>query len=440
MNFKKFLKIAENNGVFPAEIVYTDAKKFSFSIFKGELINYSISNLASVKARGFYKGKIGFGGGEKVDDSAIDFLINSIKNTASYNESEDEQVIFEGGLKYKNKNIFNKELEKWSNEEKIKLCFEIEKKLLEKDDRISDVEVSYSDRESTYKFFNSYGLNLKSKGNSFVIYASIVVKQGDEIKSHGDLIFSNDKNSINIDEFVDKIAKEGLEKLNEESIEDGLYNVVFNNESVESLIDTFISHASSYAVQKHVSKFEGMLNKQVASKKLTVIEKPLSNNFYHTAFDDEGYPCSNKVVIDKGVLKTYFYNLSTAKKDGVQSTGNAAGSGSKMGISFDNLYIKPGKLSKEELFKKINNGVYVTSIDGLHAGLNNATGDFSLEAEGFIIKDGKKSAPLSLFTVSANMFEMFKNILEIGNDLELLYSGYRVPSIAFKDINISVDQ
>ena len=167
--------------------------------------------------------------------------------------------------------------------------------------------------------------------------------------------------------------------------------------------------------------------------------KPYLRNFFYSYFDDEGFPTQDKVIFDKGVLKTFFYNLVTAKKDGVESTGNASRSGNKVGISFSNIVVKPGRSPLEQLFKNIKNGVYVTDITGLHAGLDSTSGDFSLQAEGFHVKDGKKDTPLTLFTVSGNLFELFNNIIAIGNDSKLMLSSITTPSIAFKNLKISAD-
>ena len=164
---------------------------------------------------------------------------------------------------------------------------------------------------------------------------------------------------------------------------------------------------------------------------------PLSNNIFYTYFDDEGVAKTNKTIIDKGVLKTYLYNLETANKDGVETTGNASNRGNKIGVSFTNLYLKPGKKSEEELFAKIGNGLYITGVSGLHAGLNAQSGNFSLEAEGFLIKDGKLDKPVSLITVAGNLMTLFKDIKEVANNSELLSSGTTTASVYVKSLAIS---
>ena len=108
-----------------------------------------------------------------------------------------------------------------------------------------------------------------------------------------------------------------------------------------------------------------------------------------------------------------------------------------MGISFSNIVLKPGKLSQEELFTKIKNGVYITDINGLHAGLNPESGDFSLQSEGYHVVDGKKAGPLTLITIAGNLFKVFNDVIAVGNDHKLTLSSNDVPSLAVKNIAVN---
>lgn len=437
MNSNKFFDEAREKGISASELSSSKSTSFSFTLFKGELTSYSVDSSTRVSARGIYNDKIGFGSTESNDNSAVKFLVNAISETASLNESEDEPIIFKGADKYFKRNVYSKKLNEWTVDDKLALCHKIEEKLKAADPRISDVEVEFQSNDGERIFSNSYGLRLKDKSNYFFIYATIVIKDGEEIKTNDKIFFNTDQDAFDLDKFCDEIVEKGLEKLHAQSIKVGKYKAVIDKSCVASLLGALLSHVSSEEVQKHSSKLEGKLNQKVLSDKLTIYEKPHLKNIFFSYFDDEGVPTQDKTIFDKGVLKTYFYNLVTAKKDGVESTGNAARSGSKMSISFSNIVVKPGRLSKDDLFKKIKNGIYVTEINGLHAGLNPTSGDFSLQAEGFHIVDGKKDKPITLFTLSGNLFDLFNDIIAVGKDSELLLSSFTTPSIAFKNLKVS---
>jgi len=112
--------------------------------------------------------------------------------------------------------------------------------------------------------------------------------------------------------------------------------------------------------------------------------------------------------------------MKTANKDGVQSTGNASKASYKgtIGISPSNLIVKPGKNSFDDMIRDIESGVYITSLQGMHAGLDPVSGDFSLQCHGYEIHQGKVGKPVSQITVAGNYFEMLKDIEQFSSDFE----------------------
>lgn len=198
-----------------------------------------------------------------------------------------------------------------------------------------------------------------------------------------------------------------------------------------------MQNANAENVQKKTSLFVGKLGEQVASKKVTIIENPYANNVFYTYYDSEGVATSKKAFIEKGVLKLFAHNLGTAAKEGVETTGNATGGGGKISVGFRGLSIKPGRKSEEQLIGSIKEGVYIDSVQGLHSGLNPQSGNFSLQANGFMIRDGKIAEPVNLITIAGNLVTLFKDISDVGNNLELQLSSALVPSIKIKSLSIS---
>ena len=129
--------------------------------------------------------------------------------------------------------------------------------------------------------------------------------------------------------------------------------------------------------------------------------------------------------------------MTTAAKDGVQSTGNGYRAGGKMGTSSSYLVLKPGKKSQEELFAEIGDGVLITEVSGLHAGMNPQSGNFSLQSTGYLIKNGKRDRALDIITVSGNLLEIFQDVLEVGNDTYVSPSGVSSQSLLIKKIVVS---
>ena len=144
-----------------------------------------------------------------------------------------------------------------------------------------------------------------------------------------------------------------------------------------------------------------------------------------SSFDAEGVATRKKNVIENGVFKTLLHNLKTADKAGVKTTGNAYKGSykSKVSISPFAFYIKPSGKTLDDILNEVQNGVYITELNGMHAGANSVTGDFSLSASGFLVQDGKLAKPIKEITVAGNFFSMLKQIESVGSDFRFSMPG-----------------
>ncbi|HLS99870.1 MAG TPA: metallopeptidase TldD-related protein, partial [Acholeplasma sp.] len=129
--------------------------------------------------------------------------------------------------------------------------------------------------------------------------------------------------------------------------------------------------------------------------------------------------------VDNGVFTGFLHSLRTAALFNEEPTGNAFGGG----IAPAGLYLEPGNLSVDEVLAPITEGFFVTDLVGLHAGVNTTSGDFSLQAAGVAIKDGKLDHAVKMVVLSGNWFDVLKNINRVGNDLQFQTSGYGSPTV-----------
>lgn len=439
MNTKKFFELAKNKGIEAADLYYGKSHSLSCSIFHGEIDSFTQADEHLLSARGIYNGKFGSVTTELIDSKTPEYLVNKILKNASSIESDDPAIIFKGSKKYCKKNLYNPQVLAKPIKEKIDILLEIEKKLFAYDKRINEVAgVYYSEEYSESCLNNSYGLKLKNKGAYYVFSAEITAKEGEEIRSGYKVFASMDPDEFDVDKFVKEVAEDALKRLGSVQCASKKYPVVLNPKTASYLVSFYIGSANAEEVQKHTSLFENKLEKQVASKKLTVIENPLAKNLFFRYYDDEGVATYKKDIIKKGVLKTYLHTLETASKDGVEPTGNGYRGGGKAHASAVNVIVKPGKKSEEEMLSSIKEGVYITGLEGLHAGMNAQSGNFSLQANGFMIRDGKLAEPLSLITLAGNLVDLFMNVKDVANNSEvLLGTSMTCPSILIKKLSIT---
>ena len=439
MKYDKFFALAKEAGIEEAELYIGTSRGLSISVFHGEIENYSDNTGYTILARGLINGKCGTASCDVWNAEKAKYLVEEIAANAKVIENDDPIFIFEGSPKYKKVHNFNKELTNISIDKKIDLLHQLEQKVLNSDPRITvmqGVEAEYSESEESVTIINTKGLKLTHKSNYFVYIASAVAKEGEQVKSGYDIYLGNEFDKFDVDTLANKVKENVISQLGGEACDSGVYKAVLSPNVVKSLLGFYVDSADAEEIQKHSSLFINKLNQKVASSKVTVEDRPHAKNVFASSFDGEGVATYNKAIIKNGVLQTYLYNLTTAAKDGVTSTGNAVRGGGKMGTAPSFLYMKPGKKTQQQLFEEVGEGVYITEVSGLHAGLNPQSGNFSLQSTGYLIKNGKRDRGLDIITISGNLVELFMNIKEVGNDETVFPSAISCPSVIIKKIAV----
>jgi PmbA protein len=188
-----------------------------------------------------------------------------------------------------------------------------------------------------------------------------------------------------------------------------------------------------------------MLGQRVAGENVTVIDDGTlvfdheggirTGGFGTSPFDGEGLPTRRTVLVENGILKNYVMNTYTARKLGMESTGNASRSlASNPGIGAGNFFLEPGELTPEEIIGGVKNGLYVTETMGF--GVNLVTGDYSQGAAGLWIENGELAYPVEEITIAGNLKEMYRNISAIGNDL-VFRSASAAPTLRVEGMMIA---
>lgn len=384
---------------------------------------------------------MGYSFTEILDEEAIEMLVKNAKDGAGSIESEDIQFIYKGDEKYEEVVSYSKELENIDAEKLISLALDMEREAKNASDKVVNIggcNIGYG--SSNYGIYNTNGLELTNKSNLLSAYIVPIVEDNERKYDGTGYKVAYSLDEVNPKEIAKQGVEEALSRINGRSINSGKYKAIIYNEAMVSLIGAFIDVFDGDSAQKGLSLLKGKEGEVIASDKVTIVDDPLMlNGLSSTPFDDEGVATYKKEIISNGVLNTLLHNLKTANKLGVKTTGNGfkASYASPVGISPTNFYIKNGDKTIDELIASISEGIIITEFSGLHSGANSITGDFSLAAKGFFIKNGKKSFPVEQITVAGNYFSLLKDIKEIANDLKFPMSSIGSPSILLDEISIA---
>lgn len=426
------------------EIYYVNNKNTEISVYQGQIDKFNISEDGGLSYRGMVDGKLGYSYTEIMDESSIEMLVNEAYANAKVIEIDDEVFLHDGSGEYAEVDNFNPELERVSIEKKIQFMLDLEQSILNDDPRVKTMsQNSYDEVESIRRIKNTNGLDVTDRVNYCLAYAVAIVEENEDKRTGLGYDISNSFSDLSIDKITREATGEALKMLGAKSIKSAKCPVVIKNETFAQLFSAYMGILNAERVQKNLSKLGDKLGEVIASSELTLYDDPhLKGALSSSSFDAEGVATMKKPVIEEGVLKTFFHNLKTASKAGVVSTGNASKGSYKgsVGIAPSNLVIKPGEKSLEEVVSTINNGVYILELQGLHAGINTISGDFSLQCYGYMIENGALTKPVSQITVAGNFFEMLMDIECFANDFRfsILSSDYTgAASVKIKQLSIS---
>lgn len=445
---KKLISKAPSYGFDDAESCFMNDSSMSLDVLNGEVSSYENSSEQGVSFRGKINGKMGIANTTSFDEASIDFLLREAKNNASIIDDEDEEFIY---CDENNKVLHYSQLS--GNDSKnnydsfSKVGLSLEKAILESDSRIVAVDyLSISCGQGPTIILNSKGLDTFKDSDYITVFAEARAQEGDVVKTAGYFWFGNDIDKFDESKFVKILNKKLICKFGASSIKSGTYDIILGNEAFISLLSTYFGVFSSYSMQKGLSLLAGKEGQIIASDKLTIKEIPMYDKaLIKIPFDSEGVITKEKAIIDSGLFNTALYNLKTAHKAGRESTGNGFRSSyaSSVSISFTNLVVESGSKTFDELCETVGNGLYITDLNGLHAGVNTISGDFSLFCEGFLIENGKIVRPVEQITIADNFFDVIKKISEVGNDVISYPDGAGEmfsPSIIVKDISVSGEE
>ena len=434
------VEAAKKAGINEYELYYVQDAGVSTETLKHEISNFSSSVSGGVCFRCIVDGKMGYASSELMDVDEIEALVSRAADNARYVESDDDGIIFAGSKEYGKTNAPEPKILDAADLKSMAL--EIEKELYEASDKVMDgSQAGVGSSEMWVRIFNSYGLDLENHvGRNYAMAYGVVNVDG-EVRNNYEVMVGNCKEDF--EGMAKKSVDGALEQIGAGNAETGVYNVVINKRQMASLLSAYSSIFSAKSAQNGMSLLVGKEGEVIASECVTITDDPFREGYaLQTHFDAEGVATYRKSVVENGVFKTFLHNLSTAKKAGVETTGNAskAGYAGSVAVSPYCFCLEGSDLTEEQLFEKAENGIYVTGVKGLHAGINPVTGDYSIECSGFMIENGKKGRPVKSFTIAGNFFELLKNIDAVANEVKIGLGGFTAfgaPSVLVHGISVA---
>lgn len=224
-----------------------------------------------------------------------------------------------------------------------------------------------------------------------------------------------------------KAAKRTIKRLGACSLSTRQCPVLYSAEVASGLIGSLIRAVSGGSLYRKSSFLLDALDTQILPEFIHIHEQPhLKMALGSSAYDSEGVATAARDIVKDGVLKGYVLSSYSARKLGMQTTGNAGG--------VHNLTVDSGANDFAAMLKQLDTGLLVTELMG--QGVNGVTGDYSRGASGFWVENGQIQYPVEEITIAGNLKDMYKNIVSVGNDVD--YRGnIRTGSILIEQMSVA---
>ena len=431
---------ADRMGLESYEVYYMESAEINAATLKNEISSFSSGVQGGVCFRCIVDGHMGSASSELFEEDEMKLLVARAVENAKNIESDDKAILFGGSPVYAE--IKQKKADDADAATLKEIALEMQKNTYAESEHVIDgtSSAAFVSKIKT-ELMNSAGLRLSNSVSLSGAYVEAAISVDGESQDGFDWALSFDSEKLK--KVSEGAVKEAMSKIGAAQVASGKYDLVISGKQMRSLLSAYSSAFSAKKAQLGMSRLRGKEGEKVAANIVTLVDDPMrEDSTLQTPFDGEGVATYKKKVIENGVLNTMLYDLATADKAGVESTGNGQrlSYANAVNIAPYSFYIEAGDNSLEDLAEKVGNGIYITAFNGMHAGCNDVTGDFSLESAGYMIENGKKGKPVKSFTIAGNFFDLLKNIEAVSDEVRIGMGGFTsfgAPSVLVKSISIA---
>ncbi len=416
--------------------------------FAGEIEQLASASSAGIGVRVVLDGaggegnRVGFAWAGSLEPGVVDAVLDDARDNATY-ATPDPHVALAApdGVAPAELDLWDPSFSSVSTDEKVRMALELERAARAADPRVRQVDsADYGDASVEVALASTTGISAATRRTSAYVSVSVIAGDGNESQTGSGFSVGRSATSLDLARAGEDAVERAVRLLGAGKVRSGRFTVVFDPRVVSTLLSVVSSALSGEAVVKGRSFFAGRLGEEVAGSRVTLVDDPTDPRaFGAAAFDGEGLACRRNVLIEGGVLKKFVYDSVSARRAGTASTGSAVRGGyaGTPGAGCRALALSPGHHDQAGILAAVGEGLFVQSITGVHSGVNPVSGDFSVGAEGLMIRTGELAEPVREVTVASTLQRMLRSVLHIGSDVEWLPGTAAGQTLAIGDMQLS---
>lgn len=423
------------------EVVVGRSTSTEVRVYEGEVEQLATATSAGIGVRVIADHRQGFAYAGSLDPDVLAETLAEARDNATF-ATPDEWLglAVPDGVAVPELDLFREEMASVPTEAKIDLAVALEKAVRAADGRITGVEAAdYADGVSEGAVVSTTGIRTAGRETSCYVSTYCVAEADGDTQTGFGFSVGRVPDDLDISVAADDASRRATRLLGATQPQSGRVTVVLDPYVTAQLLAIIGSTLSGEAVLKGRSLFADRLGDDVAASAITLVDdatNPLAYSASET--DGEGLASRRNVLIEGGRLQQFVHNAYTARRSGTTSTANAVrGFASTPAVGCRALSLVPGTATQPELLAAVGDGVLISSVSGLHSGVNPVSGDFSTGAEGLRIRGGQLAEPLREFTIASSLQRMLADVDAVGADLEWLPMRAAGVSLVVRGITLS---
>lgn len=435
------------------EIVLGRGASTTVRVYRGGIESLTSADGSGAGIRVVRDGRVGFAHCGTIDEEVLRQSLEEARDNLRFAEPDEHNGLAEpDGVEPVPQSSWSPEVLAFDTDSKIAVALELEDRVLTGDPRIVNARSTvFSDGWGESVMVSTTGIRSADRSSS----CSIGTQPLSEADGETQIGFGHGvwRDPADIDTV--RVAAEAVERavrlLGARKPASGRMPIVLEPRLAMTLMGIVSGMLEGDTVIRGRSPFADRLGEIVASPLLTLVDDPtMSASIAASMYDGEGLACRRNPLVVDGVIDRFLYDTYTGRRAGVPSTASAVrGTRSLPGVGAQLLVMgsagpDDGQRTDEELRELrddliggLDSALYVAGFSGLHSGVNPVSGDFSVGADGLMIRDGELAEPVRELTVASTIQRMLHDIVAVGTDFEWLPSGDGAVSLVIDDISIS---
>ena len=435
MSTQELFEIARTiaDGALPGEQLeayVVRSRETEVKVFNGAVDSLSVAEAAGIGVRVIADGRQGIASAGSLDADVIAQTLADARDNATYGAPDSGYGLAElsdvEGVSAPDLDLWRDDVLATPTAEKVALAIAADRAVKAADVRVRGVEsTDYGDAALEMAMVASTGVSATMARTMSSVGTSALAGERDATQTGYGFDVRRSFGELDVERAAVMAADRATRLLGATQPATQRLPVIFDPMVTSSVLALIGSALNGEAVLKGRSMFADRLGEVVGAASVTIVDDPTNPAaFGASPFDGEGVPTRANTLVLDGRLEGFLHNLYTARRAGAQTTGSAVRSyASTPGVGARALHFLPGAKSPAEVMAVVPEALYVQSVSGLHSGTNPVSGDFSVGAEGLMVRNGQFAEPVREITVASTLPRMLLDIMEIGSDLTWLPGG-----------------